>query len=253
MNDLVLKIRDLHVGYGPIQVIKGIDLDIPRGKIVALLGSNGAGKTTTLRAISGLIKSSGEILLENENIAGLSVNRIARMGVCHAPEGRRIFPGFTVEENLRAGAFGITAASGADGVKKSASQKTAENLERVYALFPILHERKKQQGSTLSGGEQQMLAVARALMGNPKLLILDEPSLGLAPLIIKDIFKALSILRENGTTILIVEQNAYATLKLADYAYVLELGRIGIQGPASELIKDERLIEVYFGGKRSKS
>lgn len=247
----MLEIRGLKINYGPISVIKGIDMVIPRGKIVALLGANGAGKTTTLRAISGLVKTAeGEILFERKNIANNRVNKIVDMGISHAPEGRRIFTGFTVEENLRAGAYSLKAQKGTDGKTITASEQYDKHLKRVYQLFPVLEERKKQQAHTLSGGEQQMLAVGRALMGGPKLLILDEPSLGLAPLIIKDIFSALTKIREEGTTILIVEQNAYATLKIADYAYVLELGKIGMEGEAEKLICDDRLVEAYLGGRR---
>lgn len=236
--DNILEVKNLKMNYGPIAALKGIDLEIPKGKIVALLGANGAGKTTTLKLVSGLLKpSSGEILYEGKSIAGKSAHQIARRGIMQSPEGRHVLLGLTVEENLRVGAHVIRS-----------KQKVAENFERVYQLFPRLKERSKQQSGTLSGGEQQMLAIGRALMGSPEMLLLDEPSLGLAPLIIKDIFDALVTIREEGTTILIVEQNALATLKIADYAYVLELGRISMHGKAEDLIRDERLIEAYLGG-----
>jgi len=234
----ILVLNDLKMNYGPITALKGIDMQIPEGKIVALLGANGAGKTTTLKVISGLLKpASGEILFEGKNIAGKPAYRIARQGIMQSPEGRHVLLGLTVEENLRVGAYAL----------KSKAQISA-NFERVYNLFPRLEERKKQQSGTLSGGEQQMLAIGRALMGSPRVLLLDEPSLGLAPLLIKDIFDTLRKIRDEGTTILIVEQNALATLKIADYAYVLELGKISMHGRAEELLKDQRLVEAYLGG-----
>lgn len=234
----LLKIKDLKLNYGMISAIKGIDLSVGEGQIVAILGANGAGKTSTLKVISGLLKpTSGEIIFDGVNIAGKPAHKVARQGIMQSPEGRFVLVGLTVEENLRVGGYNI---------KDKA--ELARNFERVYTLFPRLKERAKQQSSTLSGGEQQMLAIGRALMGSPKLLILDEPSLGLAPLLIKDIFKTLVKIKEEGTTILIVEQNALATLKIADYAYVLELGKISMHGKAEELIKDERLIAAYLGG-----
>ena len=236
----LLEIRDLHVNYGPIQAIRGIDLDIEEGSIVALLGANGAGKTTTLRTISGVIKpASGSVRLGGLELTGYRACKIARSGVNMSPEGRLIFNGLTVEENLRVGAYCL----------KSKAEVEA-NMRRALDLFPRLEERMKQQASTLSGGEQQMLAIARALMARPRILLLDEPSLGLAPLVIKDIFKTLQEIRSAGTTILIVEQNALATLKIADSAYVLELGKISMSGKADVLIHDERLIEAYLGNKK---
>ena len=234
----ILQLQNVKMNYGPITALKGIDIDVPKGQIVALLGANGAGKTTTLKVISGLLKpNGGQILLEGENIAGKPAHKIARMGIMQSPEGRHVLLGLTVEENLRAGAYGI-----------KSKTEVAKNFERVYALFPRLEERKKQQSGTLSGGEQQMLAIGRALMGSPRVLLLDEPSLGLAPLLIKDIFETLKKIRDEGTTILIVEQNALATLKIADYAYVLELGKISMHGQANDMIQDPRLIEAYLGG-----
>ena len=235
----LLEVRNLQVNYGPIQAVKGIDLDVEKGTLVALLGANGAGKTTTLRAITGMVKAYGSVHLGETEILGQRGYKAARMGVNMSPEGRLIFAGLTVEENLKAGAYCI----------KSAKQYQ-KNMDRVQELFPILKERRRQQAGTLSGGEQQMLAIGRALMADPEILLLDEPSLGLAPLIIQDIFKTLQAIRSEGTTILMVEQNALATLKIADYGYVLELGKISMHGPASQLVRDERLIEAYLGNKK---
>ncbi|MBE6142740.1 MAG: ABC transporter ATP-binding protein [Erysipelotrichaceae bacterium] len=253
-QDKVLLVNGLKVNYGPIQAVKGINLKISEGQIVALLGANGAGKTTTLRTISGVIKSNGgQVIFNGENITNRKAFDIAKRGLTQSPEGRLVFNGLNVEDNLKAGAYGLkTKIIEKDGqkVKITASQQQKENFDRVYRLFPILKERRKQQANTLSGGEQQMLAIGRALMASPKLLLLDEPSLGLAPLIIKDIFNTLKEIQKEGTTILIVEQNALQTLKIADYAYVLELGSISLEGPASELINDKRLVEAYLGGKK---
>ena len=236
MNE-ILKITNLKFNYGPITALKGIDLSINKGQIVAILGANGAGKTTTLKVISGLLKpTSGEILFEGKNIAGKAAHTIAKQGIMQSPEGRHVLIGLTVEENLRVGGYNI-----------KSKEELARNFERVYTLFPRLKERAKQQSSTLSGGEQQMLAIGRALMGSPKLLVLDEPSLGLAPLLIKDIFETLVKIKQEGTTILIVEQNALSTLKIADYAYVLELGKISMHGNSEQLMKDERLVAAYLG------
>lgn len=247
--DDILTLTDLRVNYGPILALKGINITVKRGTIVALLGANGAGKTTTLKTISGLLKpSTGEINLDGENIAGKRAYSIVKRGLTQSPEGRYVFNELTVEENLRAGAYSLKSKV-VDGVKVSAKKQMLDNFEFVYGLFPRLKERRKQLANTLSGGEQQMLAIGRALMASPKVLLLDEPSLGLAPLLIKDIFEALVKIKESGTTVLIVEQNALATLKIADYGYVLELGKISMEGPASELLNDERLIEAYLGGK----
>ena len=235
----LLEVRNLQVNYGPIQAVKGIDLDVEKGTLVALLGANGAGKTTTLRAITGMVKAYGSVHLGETEILGQRGYKTARMGVNMSPEGRLIFAGLTVEENLKAGAYCI----------KSAKQYQ-KNMDRVQELFPILKERRRQQAGTLSGGEQQMLAIGRALMADPEILLLDEPSLGLTPLIIQDIFKTLQAIRSEGTTILMVEQNALATLKIADYGYVLELGKISMHGPAGRLIQDDRLIEAYLGNKK---
>ena len=255
----LLEIRNLKVSYGFITALKGIDIDVEQGQIVALLGANGAGKTTTLRTISGVIKpQEGTITLDGKEIGGKSTYKVAKEGVMQSPEGRLLFAELTVEENLKVGAYGLKTKkekvvdeNGEEKIVKiTAKQQLKQNLERVYKLFPVLEERKKQTANTLSGGEQQMVAIGRALMTNPKVLLLDEPSLGLAPLIIEEIFEAFKKIREEGTTILIVEQNALQTLKIADYGYVLELGTISMQGPASELITNEKLIEAYLGGKK---
>ena len=244
----ILKIQGLKLNYGPIAALKGVDINVEEGQIVAILGANGAGKTTTLKAISGLLKpSDGKIVFDGKDIARKTPFYVAKRGIMQSPEGRHVLVGLTVEENLRVGAYSVKGQI-IDGKKVSAKEIVARNFERVYNLFPRLKERAKQQSSTLSGGEQQMLAIGRALMGSPKMLLLDEPSLGLAPLLIKDIFETLVKIKNEGTTILIVEQNALQTLKIADYAYVLELGKISMQGPADELIKDQRLIEAYLGG-----
>ena len=237
----LLEIRDLCVNYGPIQAVRGVNMDVEEGSIVALLGANGAGKTTTLRTISGVIKpASGSVRFDGSEIGGRRANRVARLGINMSPEGRLIFNELSVAENLRAGAYCIRSRA-----------EMERNMKRALQLFPRLEERLRQRAGTLSGGEQQMLAISRALMASPKLLLLDEPSLGLAPLIIKDIFHALQEIRAEGTTILIVEQNALATLKIADRAYVLELGRISMEGRTDVLIHDEKLIEAYLGNKKS--
>lgn len=239
MND-ALKIKNLKVSYGSIEALKGIDISVKEGQIVALLGSNGAGKTTTLRKISGVLEASGgSIEFFDQDITKMAVNKIAQLGIIQSPEGRQIFRDLTVEENLMTGSYTV-----------KDKNKIQQNFERVYRYFPVLKERKKQISSTLSGGEQQMLAIGRALMGSPKLLLLDEPSLGLAPLIVRDIFEIVKGIRDDGTTVLIVEQNALQTLKIADYAYVLEVGKISMEGKAEELINDPHLIDAYLGGKK---
>lgn len=238
MAQIALSIENLKVSYGNIKALKGIDIAVPEGKIVALLGANGAGKTTTLKAISGIVEvGSGNIKLFDSDITDKDAEKITSLGVIQSPEGRQVFPDLTVEENLKIGAFTVK--------NKNYINK---NFERVYKYFPRLAERKKQSAGTLSGGEQQMLAIARALMASPKVLLLDEPSLGLAPLIVKDIFEIVKEINKEGTTVLIIEQNALQTLKIADYAYVLEVGEINIEGKANELIKDKKLIEAYLGG-----
>ncbi|HSN67228.1 MAG TPA: ABC transporter ATP-binding protein [Fusibacter sp.] len=232
-----LSIKGLIVRYGAVEALKGIDIEVREGEIVALLGANGAGKTSTLRTISGLVEPvSGSIQLYDEEIAGVEANKIAGSGIAQSPEGRAVFREFTVEENLKVGAFTLN--------NKVQIQK---NFERVYRYFPVLKDRKHQVASTLSGGEQQMLAIARALMSSPKVLLLDEPSLGLAPLIVQDIMRIVKEIKEEGTTVIIVEQNAAQTLKIADYAYLLELGQIKTHGLAETLRNDPKLIEAYLG------
>ncbi len=248
MSQTMLEVKDLYVSYGAIDALKGINLKVDEGSIVAILGANGAGKSTLLRTISGVVKAkSGSILLGGRHeLLGMYPYKIAERGVIQSPEGRLILQGLTTEENLMVGTYGLRSKPG-----KPKKQVVSRNLERVYSLFPILGERRRQQANTLSGGEQQMLAIGRALMASPQVLLLDEPSLGLAPLIIRDIFAIIQQLKEAGNTILIVEQNAFQTLKIADYAYVLELGRVSMQGPAHELIHDETLVEAYLGGQKA--
>ncbi len=239
MSDSILSVQGLRVHYGPIEALKGIDIEVKEGSVVALLGANGAGKTTTLQTISGLVSASGgKILYEGRDITNKEPEKIAAMGIAQSPEGRQIFPDITVLENLRVGAFTVK------------DRKIIDRcFERVYHHFPLLKERSRQQAGTLSGGELQMLAIARALMSDPKVLLLDEPSLGLAPLIVKNIFSIINEIKKEGTTVVIVEQNALQTLKIADFGYVLELGEINISGEASVLIKDQRLIEAYLGSQ----
>ena len=253
----ILEVQNLTVSYGAIAALKGIDLVVPENSIVAILGANGAGKSTLLRTISGVVKAkSGEILLQGTNITREPVYRIAHRGIIQSPEGRMILNGLTVEENLKVGAYALKGREivEEDGTTKklSKNQMLQRNFELVYRHFPILKERRTQQASTLSGGEQQMLAIGRALMASPTVVLFDEPSLGLAPLIVRDIFKIIQDLKAEGNTILIVEQNAYQTLKIADYAYVLELGKISMQGPGHELLKNEKLVEAYLGEKSKK-
>lgn len=233
----LLEIKDLVVDYGIIRALKGINLNVPKGSIVAIIGANGAGKTTTIRTVNGVVKpKSGSILLEGKDISGMEPYKLASLGMIQSPEGRLILRGLTVEENLLVGAY---------SVKRNVLKN--QSLAEVYSYFPVLKERRLQQASTLSGGEQQMLAIGRALMGRPKILLLDEPSLGLAPLIVQEIFKIIEKIKEQGTTILIVEQNAYQTLKIADYVYVLELGKVKTEGKASDLLKDDQLVQAYLG------
>lgn len=232
-----LSIKGLVVRYGAVEALKGIDIEVKEGEIVALLGANGAGKTSTLRTISGLVEASeGSIKLYDSVISGVEPEKIASQGIAQSPEGRAVFRDFTVEENLKIGAFTL-----------SNKEQIQKNFDRVFRYFPVLKERRNQVASTLSGGEQQMLAIARALMSSPKLLLLDEPSLGLAPLIVRDIMRIVKEIKEEGTTIIIVEQNAAQTLKIADYAYLLELGQIKTHGYAEELRNDPKLIEAYLG------
>lgn len=232
-----LSIRDVEAYYGKIQALRGVTLDVHEGEIVTLLGSNGAGKSTTLKTVSGLVRAQrGDVQLEGESIAKLAAHDIARRGVVHVPEGRRILRGLTVKENLELGAF---------TVKDNALRR--RRLDEVYGLFPILHERRHQDGSLLSGGQQQMLAMGRALMHGPSVMLLDEPSMGLAPKLVTDIMRIIKRLNEAGTTILLVEQNARLALRLAHYAYVIENGEIRMQGAAAELRQDESIVKSYLG------
>ncbi len=238
MSNTILKLDNLTVSYGSIKALKGINIKVREGEIVALLGANGARKTTTLKTLSGIVSAeNGSIEFCGKNIVNMAPEKITALGIVQSPEGRQIFPDITVEENLRVGAFTV-----------KSKKEIAKNFERVYKYFPILQERKKQLAGTLSGGEQQMLAIARALMGSPKVLLLDEPSLGLAPLIVKTIFEIVKEINSEGTTVLIIEQNALQTLKIADYAYVLEVGEVSMEGKANELIQDKKLLEAYLGG-----
>lgn len=233
----LLAIKDLVVRYGAVEALKGINIDVHEGQIVALLGANGAGKTSTLRTLSGLVSpTSGSIAFSGAEIANLEPDQIAKLGIAQSPEGRQVFRDFTVMENLKIGAFTLR--------NKGQIQ---DNLQRVFKYFPVLKDRQNQVASTLSGGEQQMLAIARALMSSPKVLLLDEPSLGLAPLIVQDILTIVTEIKKEGTTVVIVEQNAAQTLKISDYAYVLELGTIKMHGPAAQLKEDPQLIEAYLG------
>jgi branched-chain amino acid transport system ATP-binding protein len=234
---LMLEVKNIQVAYGKIVAVKDISIDVKQGEIVTLIGSNGAGKSTTLRTISGLIKpKSGEILFNGKRIDGVPGHEIVGMGICHSPEGRRIFPRMTVKENLELGAF-------------LRNDKTAVNadMDRVLELFPRLKERIKQTAGTMSGGEQQMLAVSRALMGDPKLLLLDEPSMGLAPVLVELIFDTIVKIRKQGITILLIEQNATAALEVADRAYVLESGKVKMSGSAKELSSDDKVTKAYLG------
>ena len=235
-----LEIKDLHVSYGGIRALKGVDLTVEEGQIVTLIGANGAGKSTTLRAISGLQRpQSGSILSGGEKLVGLPAKEIVRRGIIHVPEGRRVFPDMTVAENLKIGAFLRTDKGG-----------IADDMDYVHSLFPRLKERSWQLAGTLSGGEQQMLAVGRALMSRPKVLMMDEPSLGLAPLIVKDIFSIIRRVNADGITVLLIEQNANAALRVADYGYVLETGTIALTGTGEELLRNESVREAYLGKKK---
>ena len=235
----LLEIRDLHVGYGNVEVLHGISLDVGEGEIVALLGSNGAGKTTTLRAISGLIRPrAGEIVMAGQPLNALRAHQIVALGLGHVPEGRRMFGALTVEENLQLGGYLI----------RREGAVMAQRMDHVYQTFPRLGERRSQLAGTLSGGEQQMLAIARALMLRPRIIVLDEPSMGLAPKLVRVIFGMIAEICNEGTSILLVEQNARQALRIAHRAYVLESGRIALAGPARDLAQDSRVRAAYLGG-----
>jgi branched-chain amino acid transport system ATP-binding protein len=233
----LLEVRKLHAGYGPTEVLHGLSFRIAEGSITALLGANGAGKTTTLRALCSMVRSSGEVLFDGQRIDGKSTEDIVRLGVAHVPDGRGTFTDLTTEENLRLGAYA-----------RRDRRSLAEDYERMYGLFPILAERRHQQAGTLSGGQQQMLAVARALMLRPRLLLLDEPSFGLAPMVVKEIFEVMrDINRTQKVTILLVEQNAAMALKLADEAHLLETGSILMSGSSKDLMNDDAVRRAYLG------
>jgi branched-chain amino acid transport system ATP-binding protein len=238
----MLTVSNLHAGYGLSEVLTGTSLEVKAGTVVALIGANGAGKTTTMRAVSGMVRpTKGQVLLDGKPVQGLPASRIARLGLAHSPEGRKVFGPLSVEDNLLLGAFrrlprffGFRA-------------QAAGDLDRVYELFPRLRERKKQAAGTLSGGEQQMLAIGRALMARPKVMLLDEPSMGLAPVIVQEVFRTIRRLKQEGMTMLLVEQFAKQALAVADYAYVMERGRIAIEGKPDELRRDERMLAAYLG------
>jgi len=233
----VLEVRDLHVSYGEIRALRGVSFEVRQGEIVTLLGSNGAGKTTTLRALSGLLRPrEGDILFQGQSLLGVASHALVHRGITHVPEGRRIFNRLTVLENLEMGAFTRVDA----GVR--------EDMDRVFSIFPRLQERRAQVAGTLSGGEQQMLAIGRALMARPRLILFDEPSLGLAPTIVEATFAIIADIRRQGTTVLMVEQNAYLALRMADRGYVMETGRIVLSGPARDLLMDDHVRRAYLGG-----
>ncbi len=233
----LLEVENLRVAYGKIEAVKGISFTVEAGQVVTLIGTNGAGKTTTLRTLSGLLKpAGGSVSFDGQPLAGVGAHKIVAMGLAHSPEGRRIFPRLSIEENLRLGAF----------LRKD-TEGIAEDIARYYELFPILGERRRQAAGTLSGGEQQMLAMARALMSRPKLLMLDEPSMGLSPIMMQKIMETIRELKAQGTTILLVEQNAQAALELADYGHVMEIGNVVLSGTGEELIHDESVRKAYLG------
>lgn len=237
-EESILEVDDLHVYYGHVHALKGVSFHVRPGEVVALLGANGAGKSTTLRAISGLVRPrQGDIRWQGRSLRSVPAHAIVSLGVSHAPEGRKVFSTLTVEENLNLGAY----------TRRGDSEGVARSKERVFALFPRLAERRHQLAGTLSGGEQQMLAIGRALMSSPRLLLLDEPSLGLAPLLVRAIFQTIREINRQGVTILLVEQNVRAALQLAHRAYVLETGRLALEGPAEELRRDPRVRKAYLG------
>ncbi|GHV52972.1 ABC transporter ATP-binding protein [Synergistales bacterium] len=238
----MLEIKDLSVWYGGINAVKGISLSIKRGEIVTLIGANGAGKSSAIRAVAGLVKPRGSIVYTDKDgkdieLVGKAPEAMVKLGIALSPEGRKILPHLTVEENLLLGAYTL-----------DDKAVVAENLEHAYALFPRLKERRSQTGGTLSGGEQQMLAVARAMMSNPDLLMLDEPSLGLAPILVDEVFKRITDINKEGRTILLVEQNAFAALRIAHKAYVLEVGNITLEGTGHDLLNNDKVREAYLGG-----
>jgi branched-chain amino acid transport system ATP-binding protein len=237
-KETILELKSISVNYGNIAAVKQLDLTVYAGEIVTLIGSNGAGKSTTLRTISGLLRPvSGEVVYQGKTINGIPGHEVVKLGICQSPEGRKIFQRMTVSENLDLGAY-----------TRKDTEKIAEDRENVLELFPRLRERISQKAGTMSGGEQQMLAVARALLGHPTLLLLDEPSMGLAPVLVDVIFETIERIRDQGVTVLVVEQNALAALEIADYAYVLESGRLNMQGDAAKLLDDPSVTAAYLGG-----
>jgi branched-chain amino acid transport system ATP-binding protein len=241
---MLLEIRDINTYYGNIHALKGVSLHVDRGEIVTVIGGNGAGKTTLLNTISGVLHSrTGEILFEDQRIGRLSPDKVVRVGISQVPERRQVFSTMNVLDNLLLGAYLRRGRDKKDEIRT--------DLNSVFEIFPVLKDRQKQMGGTLSGGEQQMLALGRGLMAKPKLLLLDEPSLGLAPLLVREIFRVAGELREHGTTILLVEQNARAALRLADRGYVLETGEVVVEGSSEELLHDERVQKAYLGGSAS--
>ena len=238
-KETILKVSDLSVNYGYVAAVRNVHLQVCKNEIVTLIGSNGAGKTTTLMAISNLVeKSSGQVLFDNEDIGKLPPDQVVRKGIAHVPEGRKIFPRLSVYENLLVGSLGNP---------KLKKTEIEEQIEYIFSLFPRLKERRKQAGGSLSGGEQQMLAIGRGLMMKPELIMLDEPSMGLAPIIVEDIFELILKIRDTGKTILLIEQNASMALSIADRAYVLETGKITMEGKGSDLLNDENVKKVYLG------
>ena len=237
----MLKIEGLCAAYGRIQVLKKVSIKVPKGEVVSIIGANGAGKSTLLKAISGLMKiDKGRLLYEDRDLAGLSASRIVGLGIPKVPEGRQIFAHLTVLDNIHLGAYLY--------YKRRNRHEINEKVKEIYEIFPILEQRSKQIAGTLSGGEQQMLAIARALMARPELLLLDEPSMGIAPLIVREIFQVVKQLNETGTTVLLVEQNARAALKISHYSYVIERGEVVLEGLAGELLHNPKVKEVYLGG-----
>lgn len=234
----MLEVRNLEVSYGAIKALKGISFSVEQGEIISLIGSNGAGKTTTLHSLSGIIKkAAGSVLFNGQDISSMSADRIVKMGLIQVPEGRRVFANMSVRENLELGAF---TRQDTDGIR--------QDMERVFNLFPRLKERSRQEAATLSGGEQQMLAMGRSLMSRPSLLLLDEPSMGLAPILVDEIFRIIQQINQEGTTILLVEQNAFKALSIANRAYILETGMVTMEGPARELISNDAVKSAYLGG-----
>ena len=234
----MLEVKGLEVSYGAIKALKGISFSVEQGEIISLIGSNGAGKTTTLHSLSGIIKkAAGSVVFGGQDISAMSADRIVRLGLVQVPEGRRVFANMSVRENLELGAFTRNDKAG-----------IRQDMEKVFSLFPRLKERERQEAATLSGGEQQMLAMGRSLMSRPSLLLLDEPSMGLAPILVDEIFRIIQEINKEGTTVLLVEQNAYKALSIANRAYILETGQITKEGPAGELISDEAVKSAYLGG-----